>query len=158
MKVNPVGKRLPSISGQTLSSSRVRFPEDLLGFPSVLLIAYRRGTQQDLDRWIEFLSLKAPQLVWYEVPAIRNLIWRPLAGWIDAGMRNGVPQDKWSRVVTLYEDAAKLGEFIGDNGMDLTHLVVLNSDGIVAWFNPNGYSEEAASELLELLQRLAMRA
>lgn len=157
MTVNPVGKRLPSISGQTLSGVRTRFPEDLLGSTSVLLIAYRRGTQQDLDRWIEFLSLKAPQLAWYEVPAIRSLIWRPLAGWIDSGMRNGVPKDKWSRVVTLYEDAAKLGEFIVDNGKDLTHLAVLNSDGIVAWFSANGYSEESASELLELLQRLATK-
>jgi hypothetical protein len=155
MANNPVGKRLPSISGETLSRLRVRFPENLVGSPAVLLVAYRRGTQHDLDRWIEFLSLKAPQLVWYEVPTIPSLIWRPLAGWIDAGMRSGVPQDKWSRVVTVYEDAAKLRGFIGDNGRDMTHLVVLNSDGIVVWFNPNGYSEEAASELLGHLRRLA---
>lgn len=157
MTINPVGKRLPSISGQTLSRSRVRFPEDQLGSPSVLLIAYRRGTQHDLDRWIEFISVNAPQLVWYEVPAIPSLIWRPLAGWIDSGMRGGVPQDKWSRVVTLYEDAVRLRDFIGDNGMDLTHLVVLNSDGIVVWFSANGYSEEAASQLLSLLRGLALK-
>jgi hypothetical protein len=156
MATNPVGKRLPSISGQTLSRSKVRFPESLAGYPAVLLVAYRRGTQQDLDRWIGFISANAPEVVWYEVPAIPSVIWRPLAGWIDSGMRSGVPQDKWSRVVTLYEDAAKLRDFIGDNGRDLTHMVVLNSEGTVVWFNTNGYSEEAASELLRFLRSLAM--
>jgi hypothetical protein len=72
-------------------------------------------------------------------------------------MRSGVPQDKWPSVVTLYEDAAKLRDFIGDNGRNLTHLVVLSSDGTVVWFNPNGYSEEAASELLGLLGHLASK-
>jgi len=157
MTNDPVGKRLPSISGETLSRLKVRFPDDLVGSPAVLLVAYRRGTQHDLDLWIEFLSLKAPQLVWYEVPTIPSLIWRPLAGWIDSGMRSGVPQDKWPSVVTLYEDAAKLRDFIGDNGRNLTHLVVLSSDGTVVWFNPNGYSEEAASELLGLLGHLASK-
>jgi hypothetical protein len=60
-------------------------------------------------------------------------------------------------VVTLYEDAAKLRDFIGDNGRDLTHMVVLNSDGTVVWFNTNGYSEEAASELLRFLRSLAIK-
>jgi hypothetical protein len=158
MKSNPIGKRLPSISGETLSRVKLRFPENLIGFPAVLLVAYRRGTQPDLDRWIEFISVNAPQLLWYEVPAIPSLIWRPLAGWIDSGMRSGVPQEKWLRVVTLYEDAAKLRDFIGDNGRDMTHLVVLNSEGVVVWFNSNGYSEETASELLRLLRRLDLGA
>ena len=157
MAISPVGKRLPSISGHTLSRRKVRFPESLAGFPSVLLVAYRRGTQEDLDRWIEFISASAPHLVWYEVPTIPNLIWRPLAGWIDSGMRGGVPQEKWSKVVTIYEDATKLRDFIGDNGNDLTHLVVLDSEGVVAWFNPNGYSEQAASELVALLRRLEVK-
>jgi hypothetical protein len=157
MTNDPVGKRLQSISGETLSRLKICFPENLAGSPAVLLVAYRRGTQHDLDRWIEFLSLKAPQFIWYEVPTIPSLIWRRFAGWIDSGMRSGVTQDKWPRVVTLYGDAAKLRDFVGDNGRNLTHLVVLSSDGTVVWFNPNGYSEEAASELLDLLLRLASK-
>jgi hypothetical protein len=54
------------------------------------------------------------------------------------------------------EDAAKLRDFIGDNGKYLTHLVVLNSDGVVVWFNADGYSEEAGNELLRLLQNLGV--
>jgi hypothetical protein len=140
-----------------LSRTKVRFPESLLGSPAVLLVAYRRGTQLDLDLWVEFITANVPKLVWYEVPTISSIVWRPLAGWIDSGMRSGVPQEKWPRVATLYEDAAKLRDFIGDNGKYLTHLVVLNSDGVVVWFNADGYSEEAGNELLRLLQNLGVR-
>jgi hypothetical protein len=72
-------------------------------------------------------------------------------------MRSGVPEEKWAKVVTLYDDATKLRDFLGDSGRDLTHMVVPSSDGTVVWFNPNGYCEEAASELLGLLRRFATK-
>lgn len=157
MTINPVRKRLPSISGQTLSRTKVHFPESLAGSPAVLLVAYRRGTQADLDRWIEFISTNIPELVCYEVPTIPSLIWRPLAGWIDSGMRGGVPKEKWSKVTTIYEDAVKLRNFIGDNGRDLTHLILLDSEGTVVWFNDEGFSRETATELLARHRQLSTK-
>jgi hypothetical protein len=69
-------------------------------------------------------------------------------------MRGGVPQEAWSSVVTLYEDAPKLRDFLGDYGGTTTHLVLLDREGDVAWFNAGGFSERAGASLLEALERL----
>lgn len=44
-----VGKGFPWVAGTTLPGSRVRFPDDLTGAPALLLVAYRRGAQSDVD-------------------------------------------------------------------------------------------------------------
>lgn len=151
---SPLGKRLPSVKGEALSRTTVCFPEDTAGSPAILMVAYRRGTQADVDRWTAFLQDRAPRTVRYEVPTIASILWRPLAGWIDSGMRGGVPQEAWSSVVTLYEDAPKLRDFLGDYGGTTTHLVLLDREGNVAWFNAGGFSERAGASLLEALENL----
>jgi len=121
----------------------------------VLLVAYRRDTQEDLDRWMQFLANDWPQVTRYEVPTIAGIIWRPLAGWIDSGMRGGVPENKWSSVVTLYGgDAARLRDFLDDYGAPSAHVVVLDANGMVVWFNAEGYSDEGARELSDILRTL----
>jgi len=98
-----VGRRFPSVAGQALSGEPVRMPEDLLGAPALLLCAYRRGTQPDIDRWAAFAGREFPWLAVYELPIIPSIVWRPFQGMIDGGMRGGVPRHQWSRVVTFCE-------------------------------------------------------
>jgi hypothetical protein len=148
---SPVGKTLPSVGGRNLAGEKIRFPERVLGSPSVLLVAYRRGTQPDTDRWIEFLARQAPGTAFFEVPTISNPLWRPLSGWIDSGMRGGVPREKWPLVVTLYEEAPLLRDFLGDRGGLSTHVVLLDGAGRVAWFDAGGFSTAGAESLLAAL-------
>lgn len=147
-----LGARLPSVRGTSLAGEAVRLPEDLAGAPAVLLVAYRRGTQSDIDRWMAFLEGSHPGLKHLEVPAIASPVWRPLAGWIDSGMRRGVPQDKWSAVVTLYEDAGELKNFLGDPGGYGALVVLLDKAGAVRWFGTGGFSDEAAGALAESIE------
>jgi hypothetical protein len=144
---SPTGRTLPSVAGRALDGTQVRFPEGLAGNSAVLLVAYRRGTQPDVDRWMAFLKAKHPEVVFYEVPTIGGAVWQALQGWIDSGMRGGVPKESWSRVVTLYEDAETLKAFLGDAGGLRTHVVLLDARGTVVWFYAGGYTEEAASIL-----------
>ena len=121
----------------------------------MLLVAYRRDTQEDVDRWLQFLANDWPRVTRYEVPTVAGVIWRPLAGWIDSGMRGGVPENKWSSVVTMYGgDATRLRDFLGDYGGPSAHVVVLDANGVVAWFNAEGYSDERAREFSGVLRRL----
>ena len=143
----PVGQRLPSVHGTSLARAEVRLPEDLAGAPAVLLVAYRRQTQADVDRWLAALDRLAPDVVALEVPTITNPIWRPLQGWIDGGMRGGVPPGLWAHVVTLYEDGGRARAFIGDGGGWRTQIVLLDAAGSVAFHDNGGFSEEAADRL-----------
>ena len=142
-----VGRRFPAVTGRALSGEAVRVPEDLAGVPALLLCAYRRGTQADVDRWAAFATRELPELAVYELPIIPARLWRPLQGWIDGGMRGGVPPAQWARVVTLYEDGAPARAFIGDGGGLRTQVVLLDAAGVVAFHDAGGFSEEAAALL-----------
>ncbi len=142
-----VGRMFPSVAGRSLAGESVRIPEALAGAPVVLLVAYRRGTQPDTDRWIEVLRRDLPAVRFLELPTIPNVVWRPLAGWIDSGMRRGVPQAMWPNVVTLYEEGGVVRGFLGDAGGLTTHVALLDAAGRVAWFHAGGYGPEAAADL-----------
>jgi hypothetical protein len=141
------GLRFPSIAGVALSGAPVRIPEDLIGAPALLLCAYRRGTQADIDRWAAFAGQELPQLAVFELPIIPAVIWRPLQGWIDGGMRGGVPRAQWPSVVTLYEDGAKARAFLGDSGGDRAQVVLLDAAGVVAFHDAGGFREGSARRM-----------
>jgi hypothetical protein len=150
-----VGRRFPSVAGRALSGEVVHFPEDLAGAPALLLCAYRRGTQDDVDRWAAFAARRLPDLRVYELPIISSRMWRPLQGWIDGGMRGGVPPRLWASVVTLYEDGGRARAFIGDGGGQRTQVLLLDESGCVAFADAGGFREDAAERLAEAAAALA---
>jgi hypothetical protein len=150
-----LGRRFPSVAGRALSGEVVHIPEDLAGAPVLLLCAYRRGTQADADRWAAFAERELDGLAVYELPIIPSLVWRPLQGWIDGGMRGGVPASLWSTTVTLYGEGAAARDFIGDSGGLRTQVVLLDDAGVVAFHDAGGYSEDAAACLKAAVAALA---
>jgi hypothetical protein len=150
-----VGRRFPSVEGRALSGEVVHFPEDLAGAPALLLCAYRRGTQADADRWAAYAERDLAGLAVYELPIITSRLWRPLQGWIDGGMRGGVPTSLWSTTVTLYEQGATAKDFVGDSGGLRTQVVLLDSAGVVAHHEAGGFSDGAAARLRAAVSALA---
>jgi hypothetical protein len=149
-----VGRRFPSVAGLALSGERVRFPEDVMGAPALLLCAYRRLTQADVDRWAALAARAWPWLPVFELPIIPALVWRPLQGLIDGGMRGGVPRRQWSRVVTLYEQGGKARAFLGDEGGNRTQVVLLDAAGVVVFHDAGGFSEAASARLAAAVEKL----
>jgi len=142
-----LGRRFPSVAGHALSGELVRIPEDLMGAPALLLCAYRRGTQNDIDRWSAFAGRELPGLAVYELPIIPGRVWRPLQGWIDGGMRGGVPRQLWSSVVTLYEEGGAARAFLGDGGGSHAQVVLLDAGGVVTFHDGGGFRESSARRL-----------
>ena len=155
-RITPLdGRRFPSVSGQALSGRVFRFPEDVAGAPVLLLCAYRRGTQVDIDRWAAFAARELPDLAVYELPIIPALVWRPFKGMIDGGMRGGVPRDQWHRVVTLYDQGGKARDFLGDPGGQRAQVVLLDAAGIVTFHDDGGFRDEGAAALASAVRRLS---
>ena len=90
----------------------------------------------------------------FELPIIPALVWRPLQGWIDGGMRGGVPRPQWSRVVTLYEHGGKARDFLGDEGGLRAQVVLLDEAGVVVFHDAGGFREDAADKLADALAGL----
>jgi hypothetical protein len=152
-----IGRRFPSVAGRALSGEVVRFPEDLAGAPALLLCAYRRGAQADADRWAAFVERELPDLAVYELPIIPSRLWRPFQGWIDGGMRGGVPPSLWSHTVTLYEQGAVARAFVGDAGGQRTQAVLLDAGGVVVLHDADGFSEAGGRALADGVRSLGQR-
>ena len=150
---DPIGERFPTAAGKSLEGDPVALPDDLAGAPAVLLLGYVQDAQFDADRWLYgLLDAQLPVRV-LEVPTMRGLFPRALAGTIDSGMRSGIPAEDWQTVVTVYGgEAADIVALTGNETPRNIRVVLLDGEGRVRWFHDSGYSPR---ELLELEQALA---
>jgi|LakMenEpi05Aug10_1017310.scaffolds.fasta_scaffold00035_5 hypothetical protein len=144
----PVGEGFPVVKGKSLSGESTELPTALAGKPAVLLVGYVQGTQFDLDRWVMgLMQAKTPVRI-LEVPTIDSLVPSVISGWIDSGMRSGIPSEDWPAVVTVYgSEAGKITAFTGEQSPRNTRVLLLDAQGKVVWFHDRGYSPAKAIEL-----------
>jgi hypothetical protein len=149
----PLGERFPSVSGESLAGEPVELPP--LGAPSVLLIGYVQSAQFDADRWILGLLQADLGVRILEVPTIPGLFASAAGGFIDSGMRSGIPSEDWSAVVTVYGSKADaITRFTGNERTRNIRVLALDADGHVRWMHDRGYSASKLLELAALLRSL----
>ncbi|MBN1443299.1 MAG: hypothetical protein JXA90_11375 [Planctomycetes bacterium] len=151
---DPTGRRLPTVRGQRLDGQSVTLPDDLGGKPALLLVAYKMNSQFDCDRWILGVLDAALDVAVLEVPTIQGLVPGLFAGSIDAGMRSGIPAEEWAQVVTVYDDAEILAEFLGSENALPARALLLDPGGSVVFFHDEGYSPRALKRLAEALEKI----
>ena len=145
---DPSGETLPRVTGTSLSDQQVTFPDVADGAPLLLLIGYVQSAQFDIDRWL----LGLDQLGWktktFEVPTLPGMMPRMFAGFIDGGMRSGIPEEDWAAVVTVYEEGHKLAQFTGNEGSRNGRVLLLDGAGKVAFYHDRGYSVGSLKKLV----------
>ena len=152
---DPIGETFPSVVGQSLEKERTEMPAAFAGEPAVLLIGYLQRAQFDIDRWVMGLLQSGVDARIVEVPTIPGLVPSLASGWIDDGMRSGIPREDWGAVVTLYGEAARpVAELTGTEKGRLTRVVVLDAEGEVVWFDDEGYAPRKALQVADLVSRL----
>lgn len=152
---DPTGEVFPTVKGESLEKVDITLPDAFAGEPVVLLVGYRQGTQFDIDRWILGLIQAGVTARIVEVPTIPGLVTSLASGWIDDGMRSGIPREDWGAVVTLYGGAADpVAEFTGTESGRNARVLVLDAEGGVEWFTDRGYSASQALEVAALLGAL----
>jgi hypothetical protein len=151
---NLLNKNFPQVQGQSLTDQKVLIPDSFRNKVTVLLIGYQQKTQFDIDRWIlGILQAEIPVTI-VEVPTIAGMMPQMVQGFIDNGMRSGIPEKDWASVVTVYEDAAKIIEAIGNERPQSTHVVLLDKQGQIIWTNNLGYSAAHILELKQIIKSL----
>lgn len=153
---DPAGEEFPTVAGESLAGEPVELPAALEGQPAVLLIGYLQEAQFDIDRWLMGLIQAGTAVPILELPTIPGLAPTIASGWIDDGMRSGIPEEDWAVVVTLYGSAAEpVAELTGTEKGRLARVILLDANGKVAWFHDRGYSASKAIELAELAAALS---
>jgi hypothetical protein len=107
-----VEHRFPDVDVASLEGSRKHLPEDLED-ASVLILAFERHQQGEVDDWISALEAAGCAYPILEVPTIgsRYRLFRPF---IDGGMRAGIPDPiVRARTLTTYTDVGRVLRALG---------------------------------------------
>ncbi len=144
---NPVW---PSLEGSDLNKRKIQLPGGLAGELNVLLVAFQREQQNDVDTWLPLLPalMKAhPKLAYYEIPVISRS--NSLLSWIiDNGMRGGIPdKQQRARTITLYLDKKPFLKTLEISSEDRIYILVVNKNGKVLWRTEGVASQEKLESL-----------
>lgn len=152
---DPTGEVFPSVEGTALSGEMVRVPEDFAGEPVLLLVGYEQDSQFDIDRWLLGLNQAGISIAVRELPTIPGLVPRWISGFIDEGMRSGIPEEDWGAVVTVYGDADRIARFTGSEEALPGRVLLLDRTGRVVFFHDRGYSVGTLSRLEDAIPESA---
>ena len=144
----------PRVRGESLTKEEVTLPDRYLGKPTLLLIGYQQKTQFDIDRWILGALQSDIKAEIVEVPTIAGMMPQMVQGFINNGMRSGIPQNDWASVVTVYEDAPKIIAALGNERPQSAYVVLLDKDGRMVWTSNIGYSASQGIELKRIVDGL----
>ncbi len=133
--LRPVPSGFPEVTGIDLLGREVRLPAGLSGSPRVVVVAFEREQQADVDTWIraaEPLLAARPAARLYEVPVI-GASSAPFRFWVNNGMRAGIPDEAARRrTVTVYTDRDGFLATLGARRESITALL-LDDGGRIAW-------------------------
>lgn len=146
----------PSVSGENLHGEQVTFPDDLKGNPALVLVAFKREQQAEVDTWLAQIGAfeaAIPGIRVVETPTISSARWGWMAWFIDGGMRSGIPDDAArARTVTLYTDVAKFREALGMETDGQIYAVLLDANARVRLVEPGVFTEGSAARFAQLLE------
>ena len=149
--------RFPVVSGTNLEGRRFTLPEDLEGEANLLLVAFRRAQQRDVDTWFpvgERLAAAHAEFRMYELPVIARgyALARPF---IDGGMRAGIPNvAARARTITLYTDKPTFRRALDVHTEGAIHALLVDPAGTVHWRARGPRTDAAVRDLEEAVERM----
>ncbi len=138
----------PALAAETLNGDAFTIPADLVGEPQLVLVAFYREHQPDLNRLFPLLAELGKEysnLKYIEFPVIERL--SSAGRWFtDTGMRAGIrDRETRARVVTLYVDRAEWLRATGLIDASRPYVVLTNSSGEVLRAIPSAELRDLAS-------------
>ena len=146
--------RFPAVTGRSLAGRTFHLPGDFEGERNVVLVAFKRHQQDDVDTWtphLRPLAAEDPGLRIYKLPTLgrRYLLMR---GIIDGGMRGGIP-DSAARAatITLYINKSPFRRALAVPDEDRIHVLLVDRAGTILWRAAGPWSAEVEAGLRKSL-------
>ncbi len=154
----PPSAVFPKVTANNLSGKSFAMPGAFEGDFNVVLIAFERDQQKDLDTWLAVLpkTLETfPKVKYYELPTIAKL--NGMTRWfIDTGMRSGI-KDKGQRdrTITLFLDKKPFKDALRIESEKTVYAMLLDKAGAVLWRADGLSSPEKIADLKTVLEKVA---
>ncbi len=147
----------PAVEGTNLEGRRFTLPGDFEGEHNLVVVAFRREQQDDVDTWLPFLKETAAHesgLRVYELPTMGRR-YRIIQGWIDGGMAKGIPgRATREATITLYIDKGPFKRSLGIASEDRIVTLLVSRDGRVLWREAGRFTPGAGAGLVATLDLL----
>ena len=150
----PPRAHFPSVQASNLEKREFKLPSDFEGERNLLLVAFEREQQKDVDTWLHemkrFEELD-PGFQYYELPTIEKP--NALTRWfIDTGMRRGIPDRKArQRTITLYIDKKPFVEALMITNQKKIYEFLVNRKGEVLWQSDGVFDATTGASLRSAL-------
>ena len=145
----------PELKASNLQKKTLSLPGDFAGERNLLLIAFQRKQQENVDTWLREMKRfkSSPGFHYYELPTISKL--NPIARWfINRGMRSGIPDpEARARTITLYLDKAEFMNALNLPDENQIYAVLVDRVGRVHWRAEGDFDEAKAASLQQALSR-----
>jgi hypothetical protein len=142
--------QFPVVQGRSLAGRRVTLPADFEGDLNVVLVAFKRHQQDDVDTWtphLRELAARRPALRIYELPTLASS-YRLMRTFIDGGMRGGIPDSAVrAATITLYIDKRPYKAALRIPNEDQIHVFLVERAGRILWRAAGPFSADAAAQL-----------
>ena len=149
--------RLPEVTTKDLNGMRRTLPN---GHVNVLLIAYQRWQQLEVDSWIP--SLRALERIhdgvsYFELPVVGEMDTFGRRS-LDYFMRRGIPdREVRARTLTFYTDSAGFREPLGIPDEEHVAIVLVDVDGLVLWRGSGAHTAGAERSLRAAVAEVSSR-
>jgi hypothetical protein len=153
-----IGK-FPALESETLEKRAVQLPADFQGERNLLLIAFEREQQKDIDTWLT--QMKRYEDIdkgcrYYEIPMIEKMN-RFMRWFINTGMRHGIPEKKArERTITLYIDKEPFKKSLQIPDEQKIYALVVDRSGNVLWRATGPYDDANGKSLQQFLEKSAV--
>lgn len=144
--------RFPKIEAKALSGKKIVLPDDTLGKVSFIGIAFQRGAQGMLDSWIDHFERMCGGESIYEIPMIDGMFWKVMSGFIDEGMKAGIPEEKHDNVATFYGSTFDIRKKLNMDDKSLGYVFLLDEEGKIIWRERGYANEEGLEELQDVIK------
>jgi hypothetical protein len=147
-----IGDKMIEATGESLEGKTVVVPQEFSGQETLLLFGYKQDSQFDIDRWLIGLDMTQTKVSAYEIPTIQGMLPRMFSGFIDSGMRKGIPKELWKGVVTVYGDGDKVQRFTGNLNPNHARVMLLKKEVTIDYNDEQVDSVAALNDVRKALE------
>ena len=144
----------PLTNGSSLTRKKFALPRDFAGELNLVLIAFKRGQQADVDSWtphLRPLAARDSSLRVYELPVLPRSL-TLMRSFIDGGMRGGIPDTAVrAATITMYIDKTPFKRALGITNEDSIVVLLVDRAGTIHWRTTGPFRDGALTELEALL-------
>jgi hypothetical protein len=147
----------PKVEVRNLEGRDLVFPNDFAGEVNVVLVAFQREQQRDVDTWtpaLADLGKRVNGLHVYEMPTLSRA-YRFARRMIDGGMAKGI-KDRQVReaTATAFIDKGPFKKALGIDSEDTIHAFVVRRDGTVTWHGRGPLAPQSLAALTAAVEAL----